>query len=174
MPRRQTRRQRWATATRWPVGVALATSRYFWSTTPIHRWEMSGSWSADAPPRLPPGTDQEELQSVEDGAGSFFHRIYRTRIVGATIEPAVLMARMTAHLDRVAPSEFATFQKLGEERDHLEVGDQFVVRMPGPWDGPVRVIDVTPTSFRLATLSGHLEAGQIEFRALSDHRSLWF
>jgi hypothetical protein len=29
----------------------------------------------------------------------------------------------------------------------------------------VRVIDVGPCSFRLATLIGHLEAGQIEFRA---------
>ncbi len=46
----------------------------------------------------------------------------------------------------------------------LARGDEFVVRMPGPWDGPVRVIDVTPRSFRFATLTGHLEAGQIEFR----------
>jgi uncharacterized protein (UPF0548 family) len=36
--------------------------------------------------------------------------------------------------------------------------------MPGPWDGPVRVIATTARSFRLATLDGHLEAGQIEFR----------
>jgi Domain of unknown function (DUF1990) len=47
----------------------------------------------------------------------------------------------------------------------LRVGDEYVVRMPGPWDGPVRVVDVGPRSFRLATLAGHLEAGQIEFRA---------
>ncbi len=36
--------------------------------------------------------------------------------------------------------------------------------MPGPWDGPVRVIELGERSFRLATLDGHLEAGQIEFR----------
>jgi uncharacterized protein (UPF0548 family) len=84
------------------------------------------------------------------------------------------MGRMATDLDRVAPSEFATFQQVGEERDGLEVGDYYVVRMPGPWDGPVRVVAVGPTSFRLATLSGHLEAGQIEFRASADHRSLWF
>jgi uncharacterized protein (UPF0548 family) len=40
--------------------------------------------------------------------------------------------------------------------------------MPGPWDGPVRVIAVDPLGFRLATLSGHLEAGQIEFRVRAD------
>lgn len=36
--------------------------------------------------------------------------------------------------------------------------------MPGPWDGPVRVVATGDRSFRLATLQGHLEAGQIEFR----------
>jgi hypothetical protein len=46
--------------------------------------------------------------------------------------------------------------------------------MPGPWDGPVRVVDVSPTSFRLATLAGHLEAGQIEFRAADDGGDLVF
>lgn len=162
------------TATRWPVGVGLATWRYFWSTTPVHRWEMTGSWTTDAPPPLPPGSDADGLQGVEEGAGTFFHRIYRTRIVGSTLAPTELMERITTDLDRVAPSEFATFQEIGEETAGLEVGDRYVVRMPGPWDGPVRVIAAGPTSFRLATLPGHLEAGQIEFRASADHRSLWF
>jgi uncharacterized protein (UPF0548 family) len=174
MASRQSQRKRWATAARWPLGVALAVYRYMWSTTPVHRWEMIGSWAADAPPRLPAGTDRDELQGVDDGVGPLVHRIYRTRIVGSTLGPEQLMGRMTADLDRVAPSEFATFQKLGEERDGLEVGDRYVVRMPGPWDGPVRVVAVGPAGFRLATLAGHLEAGQIEFRASADHRSLWF
>ena len=46
--------------------------------------------------------------------------------------------------------------------------------MPGPWDGPVRVVDADTTSFKLATLDGHLEAGQIQFRVESDYRSLRF
>ena len=45
---------------------------------------------------------------------------------------------------------------------------------PGPWDGPVRVIAATDDAFRLATLDGHLEAGQIEFRAVSTGRSIEF
>jgi hypothetical protein len=47
----------------------------------------------------------------------------------------------------------------------MRVGDEFVVRMPAPWDGPIRVVEVTHTSFRFVTLDGHLEAGQIEWRA---------
>jgi uncharacterized protein (UPF0548 family) len=72
---------------------------------------------------------------------------------------------MTADLDRVAPSEFASFNKVLGEEGALAVGDEYVVRMPGPWDGPVRVVERTPRSFRLVTLHGHLEAGQIVFAA---------
>ncbi|MDX6728216.1 MAG: hypothetical protein QOK49_3021, partial [Baekduia sp.] len=47
----------------------------------------------------------------------------------------------------------------------IAVGDEFLIRMPGPWNGPVRCIHVDATSFRFATLDGHLEAGQIEWGA---------
>ena len=173
-PHLQSASRRWATAARWPLGVGLAAWRYMWSVTPVHRWEMSGSWPDDAPPKLPAGTDVADLQDCEEGVGPLMHRIYRTRIVGTTLSPEQLMARMTRNLDGVAPSEFATFQKVDGEEGDLEEGHRYVVRMPGPWDGPVRVIAADATSFRLATLPGHLEAGQIEFRARSDYRSLWF
>src|SRR5215210_3805722 len=55
----------------------------------------------------------------------------------------------------------------------VQTGDEYIVRMPGPWDGPVRVVEVTPTSFRLVTLDGHLEAGQIQFRIESDSQILF-
>jgi uncharacterized protein (UPF0548 family) len=135
---------------------------------------MTGMWPADAPPELPDDADLGELQRLEDGVGPLVHRIYRTRIVGSPLTPERLMARMSENLDSVAPSEFATFQKLEGGEDRLDTGHRYVVRMPGPWDGPVRVIASDGTSFRLATLPGHLEAGQIEFRVSADHRSLWF
>jgi uncharacterized protein (UPF0548 family) len=170
----QTIGKRWATAARWPLGVGLASWRYMWSTTPVHRWEMRGSWAKDAPPELPAGSDRDELQLPEEGAGPLIHRIYRTRIVGSTLDPEQLMERVASDLDRVAPSEFATFQRVEGDGERLRAGDRYVVRMPGPWDGPVRVVAADATSFRLATLPGHLEAGQIEFRTSADYRALWF
>lgn len=144
-----------------------------WRTTPVHRWELSGSPDVDRPPDLPDDVEPEGLQRTDDGVGPLIHRIYRTRIAGSSLTPEQLVERITADLDSVAPSEFATFQKLvGDEG--LAANDEYVVRMPGPYDGPVRVVSVSPTSFRLATLDGHLEAGQIEFRADADHRSLGF
>lgn len=74
-----------------------------WSTTPIHRWEMQGTWPTDAPPDLPAGADREGLQLVEEGTGPLIHRIYRTRIVGSSLGPEELMGRMTADLDPGSP-----------------------------------------------------------------------
>jgi len=68
----------------------------------------------------------------------------------------------------------AVFRKTRGRDGPLRYGDEFVVRMPGPWDGPVRVVHRDATSFRLATLQGHLEAGQIEFRAEPDGDTLRF
>ena len=56
----------------------------------------------------------------------------------------------------------------------IEVGEEIRVRLPGPWNGPVRVIAVSECSFRLATLRGHMEAGEIEFRARDDGDRLVF
>ena len=128
----------------------------------------------DGPPRLPAGMDPEDVQRPEDGTGPLVHRVYRTRIAGSSMSPEEVVARVAADLDRVAPSEFATFQKVRGDGGRLAVDDEFVVRMAGPWDGPVRVAETTSTSFRLATLDGHLEAGQIDFRASGDHRSIEF
>jgi Domain of unknown function (DUF1990) len=142
-----------------------------WRTTPLHRSEVEGSWPDDAPPPLKP---EAELQPPEAGAGPLFHRVYRTRIRDTALSPERVIAEVTSDLDRVAPTEFASFNKVLGREGAMAVGDEYVVRMPGPWDGPVRVVERTPTSFRLATLDGHLEAGQIEFSARDDGPMLEF
>jgi uncharacterized protein (UPF0548 family) len=78
------------------------------------------------------------------------------------------MERVLADPNALAPTEFARFKKVVGDEGPMRAGDEYVVRMPGPWDGPVRVVSTTPTSFRLITLDGHLEAGQIEFRAADE------
>ena len=143
----------------------LASWRYIWRTTPVHRWEMTGTEDADSPADLPPEISRGGVQLASDGVGPLLHRRYQTRIVGSALSPSALVATLSQDLDLMSPSEFASFQKTAGAKGKLCAGDEYVVRMPGPWDGPVRVIRTTDTSFRLATLSGHLEAGQIEFRA---------
>jgi hypothetical protein len=168
MPRRPSLPRRLRTASRWPVGIALTSWRYMWRTTPLHRSETAGRLPDDAPPRLPDGVPRDEVQHADVGAGALFHRVYRARIREARLEPEALVAVIAADPDRVAPSEFASFNKVYGEEGAMAVGDEYVVRMPGPWDGPVRVVERTPSSFRFATLDGHLEAGQIRFSAARD------
>jgi hypothetical protein len=163
--RRPTLIRRLTTAARWPVGVTLTSWRYMWRTTPLYRNEEEGSWPEDAPPPLPESVEREDVQRVGDGAGPHFHRVYSVRIEGSYLSAEELAEKVMADPDSAAPSEFATFQKLHGDEGTLRVNDEFVVRMPGPWDGPVRVAATSPRSFRLVTLAGHLEAGQIEFRA---------
>jgi hypothetical protein len=136
-----------------------------WRTTPLHRREAGGRLPDDAPPEIPAGSSRDEVQHPAAGVGPLFHRTYRARIREARVGPQELIEAVTADLDRVAPSEFASFTKVLGEKGTMAVGDEYVVRMPGPWDGPVRVVNRTPTSFRFVTLDGHLEAGQISFAA---------
>ena len=161
-------------AARWPVGIALTSWRYMWRTTPLHRRELSGSLDEDKGPELPAGIERTELQPSEDGSGPFFHRRYITRIREAQLSARELMARLIADPDVASPREFATFKKTHGSDSHTAVGDEYIVRMPGPWDGPVRVIEVTDSSLRLATLEGHLEAGQIEFAAVDSDGEVEF
>jgi hypothetical protein len=156
------------------VGIALTSWQYMWRTTPMHRVEVAGSAVDDAPPPVPPGVSDDEIQLPEHGVGPLFHRRYRARIRDSRYTPEELMELVSGAPDRVAPTEFASFQKVHGEDGRMARGDEFVVRMPGPWDGPVRVVDVRPASFRLVTLDGHLEAGQIEFTAGRDGDLLVF
>ncbi len=139
----------------------------------MHRSEREGG-AEDAPPPIPAGVSFEELQQPADGVAPFFHRRYRTRIRDARLSPEELIDQVRRDPNAVAPSEFAWFHKVAGEDDDMRAGDEYVVHMPGPWNGPVRVVEVTPRSFRLATLDGHLEAGQIAFSAGREAELLTF
>jgi Domain of unknown function (DUF1990) len=157
------------------MGITLTSWDYMWRTTVMHRQEVG---EEDAGPHLPfpypSGIDANEVQSVDDGVGPLFHRTYSARIEDAKLGPDELMATIQHDVNAAAPTTFARFQRVLGDGETLGTGDEYVVRMPGPWDGPVRVIARTPRSFRLATLDGHLEAGQIEFRADDDDGPLRF
>ena len=165
VPRRPPLTRRLATAARWPVGVALTSWAYMWRTTPFHRREEAGAITDDAPPELPPAVSADEVQHASDGAGPLFHRRYAALVREPRLSPEELIATVAEDLNKVTPTEFAVFQKVHGAEEGMDVGDEYVVRMAAPWDGPVRVVRRTPRSFRFATLDGHLEAGQIEFRA---------
>jgi hypothetical protein len=166
--------RRLAVAARWPVGVLATSWAYMWRTVPLHRRERAGSLQLDGPPPLPAGVDRDGLQGPLAGTGPLFHRRYRVRVREARLGAADLIEQVREDPNRVAPGALAHFLKTTGEDGPLRPGDEFVVRMPGPWDGPVRVLDADEHGFRFATMDGHLEAGQIAWRARDEEDGLVF
>jgi hypothetical protein len=148
--------------------MALTAWAYLWRTTVLHRRELPGSLAEDGPPPWPPGTDLTDVQEPSDGSGPLLHRTYRSRIRDSRMDAAALMARLKADPNVVAPGTLAHFIKEEGDEGDMRPGDVFLIRMPGPWDGPVRCVHADATSFRFATLDGHLEAGQIEWGAADE------
>lgn len=140
----------------------------------MSRSEQQGTARDNLAPPIPDGAPQTEVQEADAGVGPLFHRAYRVWIDDASCTAEGLMMRVASDLNAVTPTPFARFIKVGGAPGTVELGDEFVVRMPGPWDGPVRVVHRTATSFRFVTLDGHLEAGQIEFCAARSDEGLVF
>lgn len=156
---------------RWCRDLTTTALRYFVQRIPVYRRDR-GEFPGEPPDfdRDLPG-DPATLQRPRDGVGPLFHRSYWVFITDEDLSGEALIDYILQEPNQVAPTEMARFETMsGEPARDLDVGDELIIRLHGPWNGPVRVIERTPTSFRLATLQGHMEAGEIEFRTATDDR----
>jgi Domain of unknown function (DUF1990) len=161
-------------ALRWLVGMGVMAYSYLREPVPIHRVEERGD-ETDLAPAVPEALIDDRSQPAERGYGPLFHRRFRVVVDEPDRSAADLMTQVAGDLTVLLPGEVAAASPRTESRTLPGPGDEFVVRMPGPWDGPVRVVQRDDTHLRLATLTGHLEAGEIEFRAADgDDGSLVF
>ncbi len=150
---------------RWLLGTVLVTWRYLWETTPLYRAGECEGDEQDRPPRIPTEAVDDTVQLAEDGFGPLFHRTFRVHIAGAEVDGARLVEQLCCHFEHFVPSEVVGI-RVGELRAHgLNVADELLVEMPGPWNGPVRVVQRDSELLHLVTLRGHMEAGQVQFRA---------
>ena len=165
----------WArTGLRWLGGMSIAMWRYAFRSVPLARTQRRLPGEDPGPTdRAAPG-DQAALQPRVEGAGPAFRRRYRVRVRGPRLDARALMDRITRDPNLASPVEVARFVKTRGRLGEMREGDEYLVWMPGPWNGPVRVAHRTPTSFRLATLQGHMEAGEIVFSARDDDGDLVF
>lgn len=163
-----------AVLTRWFFGMALVSWRYMWQITPLHREERPGDPVHDAPPPLQAAQVDDEVQLADEGVGPLYHRRFHVHIPGAAVSADELMRRIVQDFGRFVPSEVVAVRRSPGADSPLRHGDEFVVEMPGPWNGPVRVVDATRTCLRLVTLRGHLEAGQVQFQVRDAGAALEF
>nr|ASV47044.1 hypothetical protein [uncultured bacterium] len=150
---------------RWPGGLLRVLRFKLLPGGPVvHRSEEAGD-AGDLPGPVP---DADPLvQLVSDGVGDLLHRHYSVVVDRPRRTPEGLMDRFAEDPNCAVP-DVAVFARTRGGPGPLALGDEYRILILGPWDGPVRVVGMTPTAVRLATLSGHLEAGQIEFRASSE------
>ncbi|UOQ97411.1 DUF1990 domain-containing protein [Hymenobacter sp. 5317J-9] len=102
-------------------------------------------------------------QPAAAGAGPLLERRYFIDVARPHLTPAQLMAAVQADVPRFSPEVLADFRKKNGDDDALQPGDEFSIKILGPWNGCVRVTDVSATAFEFITLEGHPEAGRIRF-----------
>lgn len=158
---------------RWLLGTGLVSWRYMWETTPLHRREGPGD-ATDRPPALPPEQVDEQVLQSHQGHGALFHRSFRVRVEGARLGAEQLIDHVARDFKHFVPSEVVDVRTGHLGHTGLQPGDELVVEMPGPWNGPVRVVERDRDCLRLATLRRHLEAGQVVFRAYPEAGLLVF
>lgn len=110
-------------------------------------------------------SDSASEQPASTGSGPLLERRYFIDVQRAQKSPAQLMAEVQADVPRFSPDALANFTKKASDDSALKVGDEFSITILGPWDGCVRVTEVSATSFEFITLEGHPEAGRIRFDA---------
>ncbi len=109
--------------------------------------------------------DASNAQLASSGTGALIHRRYEIIIPVRGLRPADLMRLMQRHLTELAPSALADFTKAAGSENAFRTGDEYDITMLGPWNGRVRVCEISDSAFTLVTLDGHPEAGHITFSA---------
>jgi hypothetical protein len=160
----------------WLVGVPFASWRYMSRTIEVRRENSNCSWPMDGFPEddCQHAGAPDTLQRPSAGHGAAFRRHYCVRVERPLLSAVELMSIVLSDPNVACPLEIARFERDTAGSRPVELGEEMRVRLPGPWNGPVRVIDVSDRSFRLATLRGHMEAGEIEFRARDANGELVF
>lgn len=103
------------------------------------------------------------VQPMRSGFGSVYHRNYWIDVAHSQTSVDDLMQDIKLNFAEYSPALLADFTKCKGADDAMRVGDEYDIKIFGPWNGMVRVTDVQPTSFEFATLEGHPEAGKIRF-----------
>lgn len=117
-------------------------------------------------------TAKADIQTHSDGAGPLYHRVYAIDVPVSYERALKTMHDVMVNPNAFSPQLIATFEKTKGRPDRLAVDDEFIVHISGPWDGPVRVSQVSDASFTLLTLKSHIEAGHIQFRLISRENDL--
>ena len=143
----------------WLVGAPLATFRFLRRETPIVEID---------PPSAVASLATHDGDTVErkrdDGVGPVMHRLFSATSRAPKLPADRLLSIIAADPNVIAPSEVLRFEKVRGEPGCLRETDELLIRMAGPWNGPVKVTRRWDEGFRLTATRGHPQLGQVEIR----------
>ncbi|MBC6988105.1 DUF1990 family protein [Hymenobacter sp. BT491] len=102
-------------------------------------------------------------QPAHEGSGALFERRYYVDIEHPTQSADALIEAIKCDVEHFSPDLLADFKKVKGEAHLIKEGDEFSIKILGPWNGLVRVDKVENMGFEFVTLEGHPEAGRIRF-----------
>lgn len=125
----------------WAIGVPLATFRFLARRIPIERVAAPAEWAADG----------------------LVHRRLWVECDRPQLSAPRLLNIIAADPNVVVPTEVLQFDKTAGDPGQLVVGDRYLIRMAGPWDGPVIVAARDDNGVRLESCPGNPQQGHIDF-----------
>jgi hypothetical protein len=137
----------------WAVGMPLATLRFLLRRTPC---------------------EDREIRHVPDEPDSAptVRRRYRARVDRPRLSAGQLAAIVVADPNVVLPVEVMRFVHRDGAPEPLRAGQERMIHMAGPWNGPVRVLEAGEEGFRFAGLRGGAQRGEIAYRVSADGEAI--
>lgn len=116
---------------------------------------------------------KRKIQYLRSGKGPLYHRKYFVEFDYPSVDPLGLIKKAMQDPNHFTNKALGVFEKTTGEMYFLKPGDEFIVHISGPWDGPVKVKKIHEEGFTLITLEGNMEAGEINFRVEETRPSHW-
>jgi hypothetical protein len=149
--------RRWMRRLGWLLGAPLAIFRFL-------RREMIVEEIDAAPAVAPLPAAEPDGRQIEPGLGPLAHHLCAATVRAPKLAPEQLLAIIAANPNVIAPTEVLRFERPPGKPGSLQKDDELLIRMAGPWNGPMRVTERGDDRLRLGALLGHAQQGQIELR----------
>lgn len=140
----------------WIAGAPLAIFRFLRRRTPVEELDSGAAPLSESSEAAQRGGDQ--------GVGPEIHRLYSAFARNPALSAERVLSVIAMDPNVVAPWEVLRFDKTHGEAGGLREGDELLVRMAGPWNGPVKVNRRWDQGFRLVSTRGHPQVGEVELR----------
>lgn len=140
----------------WLAGAPLAIFRFLRRRTPVEERDSSAALLGES--------SEAANREGDQGVGPEIHRLYSATARDPALSAERVLSVIAADPNVIAPWEVLRFEKAHGEAGGLREGDTLLVRMAGPWNGPVKVSRRWDQGFRLVSARGHPQIGEVELR----------